>query len=51
MGWMTRIHFPAEAVMFSSPPHQDHFTIASRLALGPIQPSIQWGYQGHFHQG
>jgi hypothetical protein len=33
--WGSRVRFPAEAEIFL-------FTIASRTALGPIQPPIQW---------
>jgi len=37
MGRMSGVQIPAEALMgFFS------FTIASRLALGPTQPPIQW---------
>jgi len=35
MGWTIRAQFPAGAGIFL-------FTTVSRLALGPIQPLIQW---------
>jgi hypothetical protein len=44
--WSSRVRFPAEVGLEILP-----FTTASRKALGPTQPPIQWGKKCSFSGG